>query len=119
MLQTQGCESIAAKLVANLITEAGADRVLACDLHSGQSMGYFDIPMDHVHGQPVILDYLANKAICSDVLVVVSLDVGGVARTRDFAKKLSELNIWYATFCAYNTNGLIYHSDSVGDEFDW
>lgn len=50
-LQTQGRESIAAKLVANLITEAGAHRVLICDLHSGQSMGYFDIPVDHVYGQ--------------------------------------------------------------------
>jgi len=50
-LQTQGRESIAAKLVANLITQSGADRVLACDLHSGQSMGYFDIPVDHVYGQ--------------------------------------------------------------------
>ncbi|XP_042061345.1 ribose-phosphate pyrophosphokinase 1 [Salvia splendens] len=88
--KTQGRESIAAKLVANLITEAGADRVLACDLHSGQSMGYFDIPVDHVHGQPVILDYLASKTTCSDDLVVVSPDVGGVARARAFAKKLSD-----------------------------
>ncbi|KAL0464311.1 UNVERIFIED_CONTAM: Ribose-phosphate pyrophosphokinase [Sesamum latifolium] len=88
--KTQGRESIAAKLVANLITEAGADRVLVCDLHSGQSMGYFDIPVDHVHGQPVILDYLASKRICSDDLVVVSPDVGGVARARAFAKKLSD-----------------------------
>lgn len=47
--QTQGRESIAAKLVANIITEAGANRVLACDLHSGQSMGYFDISVDHVN----------------------------------------------------------------------
>ncbi|KAF5952689.1 hypothetical protein HYC85_010633 [Camellia sinensis] len=84
--KTQGRESIAAKLVANLITEAGADRVLACDLHSGQSMGYFDIPVDH----PVILDYLASKTICYDDLVVVSPDVGGVARARAFAKKLSD-----------------------------
>ncbi|KAF5446083.1 hypothetical protein F2P56_031742, partial [Juglans regia] len=88
--QTQGRESIAAKLVANLITEAGANRVLACDLHSGQSMGYFDIPVDHVYGQPVILDYLASKSICFDDLVVVSPDVGGVARARAFAKKLSD-----------------------------
>ncbi|CAH1416290.1 unnamed protein product [Lactuca virosa] len=88
--KTQGRESIAAKLVANLITEAGADRVLACDLHSGQSIGYFDIPVDHVHGQPVILDYLASKSICADDLVVVSPDVGGVARARAFAKKLSD-----------------------------
>ncbi|XVF51925.1 hypothetical protein PTKIN_Ptkin04bG0223300 [Pterospermum kingtungense] len=88
--KTQGRESIAAKLVANLITEAGANRVLACDLHSGQSMGYFDIPVDHVYCQPVILDYLASKTICSDDLVVVSPDVGGVARARAFAKKLSD-----------------------------
>ncbi|KOM32482.1 hypothetical protein LR48_Vigan01g203800 [Vigna angularis] len=87
---TQGRESIAAKLVANLITKAGADRVLACDLHSGQSMGYFDIPVDHVHCQPVILDYLASKTISSSDLVVVSPDVGGVARARAFAKKLSD-----------------------------
>ncbi|CAL4937700.1 unnamed protein product [Urochloa decumbens] len=86
-----GRESIAAKLVANLITDAGAHRVLACDLHSGQSIGYFDIPVDHVHGQPVILDYLASKTTISprDV-VVVSPDVGGVARARAFAKKLSD-----------------------------
>eukprot|EP01018_Ginkgo_biloba_P029085 Gb_15545 [translate_table: standard] len=89
-LWTQGRESIAAKLVANLITEAGANRVLACDLHSGQSMGYFDIPVDHVYGQPVILDYLASKIISSRDLVVVSPDVGGVARARAFAKKLSD-----------------------------
>ncbi|XP_078437898.1 ribose-phosphate pyrophosphokinase 1 [Wolffia australiana] len=88
--KTQGRESIAAKLVANLITEAGANRVLACDLHSGQSMGYFDIPVDHVYGQPVILDYLASKTICSNEIVVVSPDVGGVARARAFAKKLSD-----------------------------
>ncbi|GAB4834686.1 ribose-phosphate pyrophosphokinase 1 [Ancistrocladus abbreviatus] len=88
--KTQGREAIAAKLVANLITEAGANRVLACDLHSGQSMGYFDIPVDHVYCQPVILDYLASKNIASDDLVVVSPDVGGVARARAFAKKLSD-----------------------------
>ncbi|KAI9401618.1 hypothetical protein POPTR_001G145700v4 [Populus trichocarpa] len=88
--KTQGRESIAAKLVANIITEAGANRILACDLHSGQSMGYFDIPVDHVYGQPVILDYLASKTIYSSDLVVVSPDVGGVARARAFAKKLSD-----------------------------
>jgi ribose-phosphate pyrophosphokinase len=49
--KTQGRESIAAKLTANLITEAGADRVLAMDLHSGQTVGYFDIPVDHVYGE--------------------------------------------------------------------
>ncbi|PIA53398.1 hypothetical protein AQUCO_00900166v1 [Aquilegia coerulea] len=88
--KTQGRESIGAKLVANMITAAGASRVLACDLHSGQSLGYFDIPIDHVLGEPVILDYLASKRISSNDLVVVSPDVGGVARARGFAKKLSD-----------------------------
>ncbi|XP_014755495.1 ribose-phosphate pyrophosphokinase 1, chloroplastic isoform X2 [Brachypodium distachyon] len=88
--KSQGRESIAAKLVANMITEAGANRVLVSDLHSSQAMGYFDIPVDHVYGQPVILDYLASKTICSNDLVVVSPDVGGVARARAFAKKLSD-----------------------------
>ena len=86
--KTAGRESITAKLVANLITQAGADRILAMDLHSAQIQGYFDIPFDHVYGSPVILDYLATKQL-SDV-VVVSPDVGGVARARAFAKKLGD-----------------------------
>ncbi|GLJ49746.1 hypothetical protein SUGI_1055960 [Cryptomeria japonica] len=51
-------------------------------------MGYFDIPMDHVYDQPIVLDYLTSKMIASNDLVVVSPDVGGVARARAFAKKL-------------------------------
>lgn len=86
--KTAGRESITAKLVANLITQAGASRILAMDLHSAQIQGYFDIPFDHVYGSPVILDYLATKQL-SDV-VVVSPDVGGVARARAFAKKLND-----------------------------
>ncbi|HEY9644349.1 MAG TPA: ribose-phosphate pyrophosphokinase [Coleofasciculaceae cyanobacterium] len=86
--KTAGRESITAKLVANLITQAGANRVLAMDLHSAQIQGYFDIPFDHVYGSPVILDYLASKQL--EDLVVVSPDVGGVARARAFAKKLND-----------------------------
>ncbi|WP_416669016.1 ribose-phosphate pyrophosphokinase [Egbenema bharatensis] len=86
--KTAGRESITAKLVANLITEAGASRILAMDLHSAQIQGYFDIPFDHVYGSPVILDYLLSKNL-SDI-VVVSPDVGGVARARAFAKKLND-----------------------------
>lgn len=70
------------------MTVAGADRVLAMDLHSGQCVGYFDIPVDHVYGDSVILDYLASKRISTGDLVVVSPDVGGVARARAFAKKV-------------------------------
>ena len=86
--KTAGRESITAKLVANLITQAGADRVLALDLHSAQIQGYFDIPCDHVYGSPVLVEYLANKGI--EDLVVVSPDVGGVARARAFAKMLDD-----------------------------
>ncbi|MBW4552402.1 MAG: ribose-phosphate pyrophosphokinase [Aphanocapsa sp. GSE-SYN-MK-11-07L] len=86
--KTAGRESITAKLVANLITQAGASRILAMDLHSAQIQGYFDIPVDHVYGSPVILEYLLSKNL-SD-LVVVSPDVGGVARARAFANKLND-----------------------------
>ncbi|MEO0648775.1 MAG: ribose-phosphate pyrophosphokinase [Cyanobacteria bacterium J06650_10] len=86
--KTAGRESITAKLVANLITQAGADRVLALDLHSAQIQGYFDIPCDHVYGSPVLVEYLASKSI--EDLVVVSPDVGGVARARAFAKMLDD-----------------------------
>ncbi len=86
--KTAGRESITAKLVANLITQAGASRILAMDLHSAQIQGYFDIPVDHVYGSPALLSYLASKDL-PDV-VVVSPDVGGVARARAFAKKLDD-----------------------------
>nr|WP_199306477.1 ribose-phosphate pyrophosphokinase [Pseudanabaena sp. FACHB-2040] len=86
--KTAGRESITAKLVANLMTKAGANRVLAMDLHSAQIQGYFDIPCDHVYGSPVVIDYIASKKL-SDI-VVVSPDVGGVARARAFAKKLDD-----------------------------
>lgn len=86
--KTAGRESITAKLVANLMTQAGADRILAIDLHSAQIQGYFDIPLDHIYGSPVLLDYIASKQL-SDI-VVVSPDVGGVARARALAKKLDD-----------------------------
>jgi len=86
--KTAGRESITAKLVANLITEAGAGRILAMDLHSAQIQGYFDIPFDHVYGSPILLDYLKSKELTD--IVVVSPDVGGVARARAFAKKLND-----------------------------
>ncbi|WP_421656035.1 ribose-phosphate pyrophosphokinase [Leptothermofonsia sp. ETS-13] len=86
--KTAGRESISAKLVANLITQAGASRVLAMDLHSAQIQGYFDIPLDHVYGSPILIDYLSSKQLPD--LVVVSPDVGGVARARAFAKKLDD-----------------------------
>jgi ribose-phosphate pyrophosphokinase len=72
--KTAGRESITAKLVANVVTKAGANRVLAMDLHSAQIQGYFDIPLDHVYSSPVLIDYLSNKQLPD--IVVVSPDVG-------------------------------------------
>jgi ribose-phosphate pyrophosphokinase len=86
--KTAGRESITAKLVANLIVQSGANRVIAMDLHSAQIQGYFDIPCDHVYGSPVLFSYLLEKHL--EDLVVVSPDVGGVARARAFAKKLND-----------------------------
>lgn len=83
-----GRESITAKLVANLITEAGANRVLALDLHSAQVQGFFDISLDHLHGSPILVNYIQEKRL-PDV-VVVSPDIGGVARARAFAKQLND-----------------------------
>lgn len=88
--KTAGREAITAKLVANMITQAGAHRVLAMDLHSAQIQGYFDIPLDHVYAQPVLQAYLKEKGLLDEDIVVVSPDVGGVARARAFAKKLKE-----------------------------
>ena len=79
---------ISAKLVANLITEAGADRVLTVDLHAGQIQGFFDIPTDNLFAAPVLCEDM-KKNITSDAgLVMVSPDVGGVVRARGLAKRL-------------------------------
>ena len=82
-------DPISAKLVANMITAAGADRVLTMDLHAAQIQGFFDIPVDHLVGNPIFVDYYAKKfgEKCDD-MVVVSPDVGSVARSRAFAQKL-------------------------------
>src|SRR5215831_12531442 len=77
---------ISAKLVADLITAAGAHRVLAIDLHAGQIQGFFNIPVDHLFAAPVLIDYLAEKALADPVLV--SPDAGGVERARAIAKRL-------------------------------
>ena len=77
---------ITAKLVADLISTAGTDRVLTMDLHAGQIQGFFNVPVDHLYALPVLLDYITKKKM-SD-LVVVSPDAGGVERARAFAKRL-------------------------------
>ena len=87
--KTKPRDPISAKLVANLITEAGADRVLTMDLHANQIQGFFDIPVDNLLGSPIFVNHFTRKfaAVHADTMVV-SPDVGSVARARAFAQKL-------------------------------
>ena len=77
---------ISSKLVADLLTTAGVDRILSMDLHAGQIQGFFDIPVDHLFAAPVLIDYLKSLNIPN--LTIVSPDAGGVERARAFAKRL-------------------------------
>jgi len=84
--KTRGREPISAKLVANLLVTAGANRILTMDLHAGQIQGFFDIPVDNLAAQSLLARYFAAKNLQN--LVVVSPDVGGTARARNFANRL-------------------------------
>lgn len=79
---------ISAKMVADLITAVGTNRVLTVDLHAGQIQGFFNIPVDNLYAAPVLVDYIKKKYV-SDNLVIVSPDAGGVERARSFAKRLN------------------------------
>lgn len=79
-------DPITAKLVANLLEKAGANRVICMDLHAGQIQGFFDIPLDHMVGMPILANYFLKKNIGNPV--VVSPDMGGVTRARAFAERL-------------------------------
>jgi len=85
--KTRPREPISAKLLANLITVAGANRVITMDLHAGQIQGFFDIPVDPLQASPILAEYIKNN-LNLDNSVVVSPDVGGVARARAFASRL-------------------------------
>jgi ribose-phosphate pyrophosphokinase len=78
---------ISSKLVADLLTAAGADRILSMDLHAGQIQGFFDIPVDHLYAMPVLIDHLKKMKLPE--FTVVSPDAGGVERARSFAKRLN------------------------------
>jgi ribose-phosphate pyrophosphokinase len=86
--KTGGRTPISAKLVANLITRAGADRVLCLDLHSGQIQGFFDIPTDNLFATHVFADDIDRRVRGEGALMIVSPDVGGVVRARALAKRL-------------------------------
>ncbi|MFL0252143.1 ribose-phosphate diphosphokinase [Clostridium neuense] len=81
-------QPITAKLMADLIHTAGADRVLTMDLHAPQIQGFFDIPVDHLEGVPIIAKYFKSLNFEADDVIAVSPDIGGVKRTRKFAEKL-------------------------------
>ena len=86
--KTKPREPITAKLVANLLTHSGVDRVITADLHAGQIQGFFDIPVDHLTGMPLLASYFRDslsEEIPKGEVVVVSPDVGGVSRARSFA----------------------------------
>jgi ribose-phosphate pyrophosphokinase len=85
--KTRGREPITAKLVANLLTNAGVNRVLAVDLHSGQIQGFFDIPLDHLTANRLLCDYLKTKDLTD--CVIVSPDAGSIPRARDMAEHLN------------------------------
>lgn len=78
---------ITAKLISNLITVSGIDRVVTMDLHAGQIQGFFDIPVDNLYALPVFYKYMQDNNLCNDDTVIVSPDAGGVARARTYAKK--------------------------------
>lgn len=81
-------EPITAKLVANLIETAGATRVITLDLHAPQLQGFFDVPIDHLMGVPILGEYFKDKGLISDEIVIVSPDHGGVTRARRLADRL-------------------------------
>jgi len=86
--KASGREAITAKLVADLLTTAGANRVLAMDLHTGQIQGFFNILVDHIYAEPILVNYIQGLNIDPDDMVAVSPDTGGVGRTRHFAKQI-------------------------------
>ncbi|ATQ41790.1 ribose-phosphate pyrophosphokinase [Caulobacter mirabilis] len=91
--KTGGRTPISAKLVANLITRAGADRVLTMDLHAGQIQGFFDIPTDNLLPVPLLAADINSKYGKSDDLMIVSPDVGGVVRARALAKRIDDADL--------------------------
>ncbi|HEX4131014.1 MAG TPA: ribose-phosphate pyrophosphokinase [Pirellulales bacterium] len=85
----EGRVPITAKLVANLIVRAGADRVLTMDLHAPQIQGFFDVPVDHLYGAPVLNDYFKQMRLDEDDIIVVSPDEGSIKRALGHAKRLN------------------------------
>lgn len=105
--KTRPREPITAKLVANLLVQAGADRILTMDLHAAQIQGFFDIPVDHLEAAPILADYFKEKDLSK--VVIVSPDVGGTARARSFAGRLVKPIAIIDKYRASDTNVEIMH----------
>lgn len=86
--KARGREPITAKLMADLMTVAGITRLVTVDLHAAQIQGFFDIPVDHMPGGPIMADYMKEKGFNPDDIQVISPDLGGVSRARNFATRL-------------------------------
>ena len=94
--KTRSREPITAKLIANLLQKAGADRVITADLHAGQIQGFFDIPVDHLIGGPLLASYFRktlSQAVEDKLVTVVSPDIGGVVRARKFAEQIGNADL--------------------------
>lgn len=94
--KTRSREPITAKLIANLLEKAGADRVISADLHAGQIQGFFDIPVDHLTGGPLLASYFRRtlkKEVDASLVSVVSPDIGGVVRARKFAEQIGNADL--------------------------
>lgn len=94
--KTRSREPITAKLVANLLEKSGADRVISADLHAGQIQGFFDIPVDHLTGGPLLASYfrkVLRREIPEGLVTVVSPDIGGVVRARKFAEQIGNADL--------------------------
>lgn len=94
--KTRSREPITAKLIANLLEKAGADRVISADLHAGQIQGFFDIPVDHLTGGPLLASYfrrVLQKEAEAGLVSVVSPDIGGVVRARKFAEQIGNADL--------------------------
>lgn len=94
--KTRSREPITSKLIANLLEKAGADRVISADLHAGQIQGFFDIPVDHLTGIPLLASYFhrtLKKEIDQNLVTVVSPDIGGVVRARKFSEQIGNADL--------------------------
>jgi ribose-phosphate pyrophosphokinase len=94
--KTRSREPITSKLIANLLEKAGADRVISADLHAGQIQGFFDIPVDHLTGIPLLASYFhrtLKKEFDQGLVTVVSPDIGGVVRARKFAEQIGSVEL--------------------------